>query len=331
MAPKNQACPVVPFYFPLTTGRYEVKAGLYKFPYDFGNGESDRQIFQIDQTFEDYRQAKQTARAEHLDKYYCCDGFDASAAAVINRFIVRQLVTEHPTYFRLRQQGGKSNLACGLTREKLTFDRDCRFQPTSSQISSQPVYQDGFDALANQIQEDMAVIRLKDTGEDQIIAIHLCLPNHWAAQAKIGHCFAAAHRPVPGMDKINQSAGQLLHAIMQKGPYVRFAWGLATDRRLNHHPQAAPEQEHWHGRAFDPLHPMLYLRVERQTLHGFPTARLALFTIRTYFYDVHALASHPARKSQLINAINSMSDASLDYKGLAPDKKAIIKWLKNRD
>jgi dimethylamine monooxygenase subunit A len=42
-------------YFPLDSGRYEVKPGLFSLDTDFGNGEVDRQIFQIDRNFTEYR------------------------------------------------------------------------------------------------------------------------------------------------------------------------------------------------------------------------------------------------------------------------------------
>ncbi len=85
------------------------------------------------------------------------------------------------------------------------------------------------------------------------------------------------------MEKITQRAVQLLNSLVNKGPFVRFAWGLATDRYLNHHP-IAPEGKNtrfWEGRRFDPDNPELYLRVERQVTHGFPEIDAFMFTIRT--------------------------------------------------
>ena len=57
-------------YFPLESGRYEVKPGLFKFGTDFGNGDADRQVFQIDDEFPRYQAAKMAARQERLSKYF---------------------------------------------------------------------------------------------------------------------------------------------------------------------------------------------------------------------------------------------------------------------
>jgi hypothetical protein len=57
-------------YFPIESGRYEVKPGLFKFGTDFGNGDADRQVFQIDDQFPRYHAVKLAARQEQLSKYY---------------------------------------------------------------------------------------------------------------------------------------------------------------------------------------------------------------------------------------------------------------------
>jgi hypothetical protein len=60
---------------------------------------------------------------------------------------------------------------------------------------------------------------------------------------------------------------------------------------------------------------------------GFPAVDAALFTIRTSFCDCAELRQDPERRSQLISALQSMSTASLVYKGLAESKAAILNWL----
>jgi len=60
-------------YFPLPNGRYQVKVGLSRLGKDFGNGRVDRHAFQFDYQWPRYRQAKLSARAESLKKYYATD------------------------------------------------------------------------------------------------------------------------------------------------------------------------------------------------------------------------------------------------------------------
>jgi len=313
-------------YFPLEKGQYQVSPGLHAFGTDFGNGNADGLIFQFDENFEHYRQTKLASRSESLEKYYCMGELDPHKKSIINRFIVQQLCHESPELFSYQNQNNQHYLYCRLTGETLVFDSQYQLSEVQADSIS---YTDGLDALAMQIQEDVALVEKPYVGHDRIIALHLCFPNHWAAKDKIGKSFLASHTPVPGMEKINQRAEQLLNSMLTKGPYVRFAWGLATDKYLNHHP-LAPEgvdKNLWQGRHFDPTDPQLYLRVERQLIHGFPAIDTFLFTIRTYFYDVARLKQSPARRQALQSALQSMSPETLRYKGLSENLPLIMEWL----
>lgn len=318
-----------PLYFPLSEGRYEVKPGLFRFPHDFGNQGLDNDIFQLDADFSEFRAVKLAARAEHLDKYYCSDNFTPSTMQAITSFTCQRLAQEHPLIFQLEQKGKQHLLHCRHSGESLIFDKAFSLQGVENQQSVSPCYQDGLDALACQLQEDIAVINIGGLNGEQVTALHLCFPNYWAAADKIGQGFIAAHAPVPGMDKINSTIKPLLDALLNKGPFVRFAWGLTTDTRLNHHPQPrAGVAEHlWQGRRFDMANPELYLRIERQTLHGFPDQRSVLFTIRTYFMAITALETGPDKIRALTLALESMPLKSLHYKGLRQDHQAILQWL----
>jgi len=269
------------------------------------------------------------SRAESLPKYYGTDGITTSTSQVINRFIVQRLLTEHPQIFTLQKNRHHQILACNHSGDSLVFDNNHILLDAENRSPISPVYQDGLDALAGQIQEDIAVVNLSQTGLDQLTAIHLCFPNHWAAREKLGRNFTSVHAPVPGMAKINHGISRIMDAILNKGPFVRFAWGLATDRELNHHPEPAPvtDRKVWHGRRFDPAHPELYLRIERQTLHGFPADSAILFTIRTYFTDVLTLRYQPEKLQHLVSAVQSMGPDSLLYKGLQTDYPAILGWV----
>jgi len=192
-----------------------------------------------------------------------------------------------------------------------------------------PPYNHLLDALACQVQEDISVIQRDNNNKSILSAVHLCFPNHWSAEAKINKDFISIHEPVPGFDKIGRQSEAMVNTIINKGPFVRFAWGLGTDNRLNHHPESPPGQnsEDWQGRRFDANSPNLYLRIERQALWGLPECDAALFTIRTYFTDCKLLKKDWAKTQKLISAISSMSEAALCYKGLQQDKNSILDYL----
>ena len=130
-------------YFPIDSGRYEVKPGLFKFGTDFGNGDADRQVFQIDDEFPRYHAEKMAARQERLSKYFQTHDYRPATAECVARFIAERL---SPT------DCGENIIAAS---RKL-----------------------GFDALALRVQEDLAVIQ-RDGDRHWLAAIHLCFPNHW--------------------------------------------------------------------------------------------------------------------------------------------------------
>jgi hypothetical protein len=178
------------------------------------------------------------------------------------------------------------------------------------------------------VQEDLALVCRRPDGTDWLAAVHLCSPNHWAAGEKVGRTFAQVHAPVAGMAPFNQRSADLVKAMIERGPYVRFAWGLGTDARLNHHPEPPPgiPPEDWQGRRFDPGHPRLFVRLERQVLWGFPQQEAALFTIRSYFRDCAQLT--PEERGQLRLALLSMTPETLAYKGLTANRDPVLAWLK---
>lgn len=113
---------------------------------------------------------------------------------------------------------------------------------------------------------------------------------------------------------------------------MRFAWGLAADDRLNHHPQPPPDvdAQAWRGRDYAALIAAgapLFVRVERQTLTGLPEIEAFVFTIRTYHYDVRELRED-ARKG-LYDAIATMDETSARYKGLWEEREAVFRYLRD--
>jgi len=327
-------------YFPLDNGRYEVKPGFIPFGSCLGNGEADKQVFQIDGNFAHYRQVKLLARAERLSKYYqTCNYSDGVAGALtrsglpsgIARLIIDRLTQEHPQYFHSQQlANGDLAFHCQLTGEILYLDADWQLRQVETQGNQVfPPYASTLDAIAAQVQEDITVLCRSADGSNWLSAVHLCYPNHWSAEEKVGKDFTTIHAPVAGIEKINRRASAIVNTIIVREPMVRFAWGLSTDTRLNHHPEPpanVPINE-WHGRQFDQQNPRLFLRIERQVIWGLPEYEAALFTIRTYFRDCTEIKKDTVLRSKLSAAIQSMTQDSLVYKGLTESRDSILAWL----
>jgi hypothetical protein len=276
---------------------------------------NDQLVFQLDECYEDYLKNKADCRLEDVHKYYVEAELYPETAAAVNRHIVQQLTTEYPDIFTLTTEDGYA-LHNTRTGQSIRWKGDWK-------TIQHPVYRSLFDALSSQVQEDIAICQLNDD-KDWLAAIHLSAPNHWAPAEKIGRPFSSVHAVVPGMEKLNQQYFKMLVTAVQKGPFFRFAWGIATDTRLNHHPTPPPGHDpvQWQGRRVEADSQRIYLRVERQTLNGIPSCNAFLFTIRTYFYDVDQLTA--VEKEALSMAVESMSPLSLEYKGLT-DKVDIVR------
>lgn len=324
-------------YFPIEKGLYEVAPGLCTFGTSFGNGDADSQVFQIDNEFARYHENKVACRTEKLDKYYLTHDYDPKAQAAVARFIAERLIQEHAELFVAgRTADGALVLDCKLTQEKLHFDSEMRLVhvenysgPTT--VFARPPYASAFDALSSQVQEDLCVMSSAGGDRNWLSAIHLCAAGHWSAAEKIAKTFAEIHQPVPGIEKINRAASSFVDAMINKGPYVRFVWGFATDTRLNHHPEPAPgwSLEDWRGRSFKSVADgsKFYLRVERQVIWGFPQVNASLFTIRVYYTDGDEIRSNPKQRELLRAGLLSMTPESRAYKGLSDSMEQVLAWL----
>jgi hypothetical protein len=315
----------------LQDGRYSVEPGLHEFGKDLGNGDADQQVFQFDENFAAYRENKLVTRSERLSKYYRTQMLSSDVSSAVLRFIMERLTAEHPDLFQMTSHSAKNiALRCKLTAETLILDPKIRLiRVERDGPPPTPDYHDALDALACQIQEDIAIISKSPFGRDWLAAVHLCQANNWAAEEKIGQPFQAIHEPVAGMRNSKRDAEAIVKSIVNKGPFLRFAWGLTTDPALNLHPrpflsstQSAPGPER-----FDPKHPSLFLRVERQTLWPFPEQQAALFTIHTYLTDCHEIKQNTEQNDSLVSALKSMTRDQLKYKKLEQNLKPILSWL----
>jgi hypothetical protein len=287
----------MPRYLPFVEEGYSTAPGLTA----MGKAAAEDQFaFQIDEHYGDFIDNKRRCRQEQLNKYYLEQRSFPTTIAAVNRLLVDRLCAEHPTHFEPRGPYGLYNKTTG---ELLQWAEDWI-------ASGNPNYTSLFDALCSQVPEDIAVCQLEGTA-DWLAAIHLCAPNHWSPADKIGKPFGEVHGPVPGMERLNQH-------------YFRM---LATDARLNHHPQPPPgvDAVQWHGRHIGDGGEPIYVRVERQTITGLPECNAFVFTIRTYFYAVDELTR--GEKDALLAAIRSMSPQSLAYKGLTGTLETLEKLL----
>lgn len=305
-------------YLPFLSGKYTTAPGLT--PLSKASYEADKLVFQIDDNYDVYLYNKRACRQENINKYYIEDRLRSDTIKKVNRYLVKQLSTEHPSLFQVDKEN--RILLNAATKEEI------RWQDDWVTSDSKP-YKSLFDALCSQVQEDVAIVQMdKTSAAEYLAAIHLCSPNHWSPAEKIGKPFARIHEPVPGLERVVQNYWKMFESIVSTGgPYTRFAWGIATDTRLNHHPEPPPDVDAaiWHGRSVNSDNQKFYIRTERQNLVGFPETEAFLFTIRTYFYDIDTLTIE--EKKALVSALESMSPEARQYKGLSNTMEQVISKL----
>ncbi|MGV3613908.1 MAG: heme-dependent oxidative N-demethylase subunit alpha family protein [Fimbriimonas sp.] len=309
-------------YTPWTKGVYEVAPALRPFGTDFGNGEADARVFQLDTELERYQANKRTALRERRGKYVRGWKLSRDVERAVIEFVVTRLTTEYPELYQADWEGDARVLESQGRRWVL---------PSAGPDTDSPA----LDLLMRLVPEDMAVVRTlsatTDDGKrevsDWIAYLHLCSPSHWAAEEKVGRSFFDTHTPIPAFEKVNAAAPGLVDAMVNKGPFVRFVWGVESDDRLNHHPEPPPGHDPavWDGRDF--RGGRFWVRTERQVVWGLSQVGAAVFTIRVGFVpDTVVLASEELRTS-LIAGIESMSPAALAYKGLARGREDLLKLL----
>lgn len=291
------------------SGVYTTAPGLSPLSKDQGTSN----IFDVDEHYLQYIDNKRQCRKEGITKYYAEKDFSTSTADAVVGFLAERLCTEFPKSFGLENELF-SNLQTG---DSFSI-RDIHQSKTD--------YHSPFDGICSQLQEDVAVIQLKDE-TDWLSAIHLCSPNHWDPLTKVGRPFNEVHSPVPEFSRTVKNYHVMMKMIVDKGPFTRFAWGISTDARLNHHPTppSTHHEDEWRGRKLGHDGTEFYVRAERQNLIGLPAVNAFIFTIRTYFYEVALLTME--EKSALRTAVNSMTSATLEYKGMTLLKEPLMKML----
>jgi len=306
--------PPVLCYFPFESGKYDVSTpGLFHLQVETETPE--KRLFQIDQSFPHYLQNKVRCRQENINKYFLEQDLDPACQRLVNQTIVDHLCRAYPQWFQFEHQ----TLNCLLSGDQLNLS-------ANFELLAHPTYINLLDALASQLQEDLAIWQLQGN-HDWLAALHVCAPNHWAPEEKIGNTFAEVHQGVPGMEAQRGNYLLMLKGLIQKPAFYRFIWDLKTSPRLNHHPHPPADilPENWQFPPFSLAAPELYVRVERQVLYGLPTCNAVLFAIRTYLYKVEDLAI--TGLAGLNQALASMAPELIAYKNLENSRADIQCWL----
>jgi dimethylamine monooxygenase subunit A len=202
----------------------------------------------------------------------------------------------------------------------------CEKSIRSSEPLSWPLAQAGL-----LVQEDLVVMR-KSTQGWRLVAASLCFPSAWNLREKFGKPLHEVHGPVPGFNEGTRNASmieRMFDNLPPERPVLRWNWSLYGEDTLY-----SPATEHGLKKRFGDgdIAGRVHLRLERQTLTKLQSSGDILFTIRIYIDPLEVLRNHidGAELALAIDAqLQGMSDAEINYKGLAHERQRLSKRLMN--
>lgn len=182
--------------------------------------------------------------------------------------------------------------------------------------------------IALAFEEDFAVV---DAATGTLPWLAVCLPSRWAPERKLGLAFADVHRPVADGERIVAAGDALVRLVSGGDRFERWVWTVSADPRLHQHP--ARGQTPWpHDDEADAaaLAAMASFRHERQRFIPIEGRGQAVFTIRVDSEPLQDAVGTADAAHRLHDAIATMSPAVLAYKGLAPARDRLLRWLAGR-
>ncbi|WP_298825095.1 heme-dependent oxidative N-demethylase subunit alpha family protein [uncultured Piscinibacter sp.] len=175
--------------------------------------------------------------------------------------------------------------------------------------------------------EDFAVV---DGATARIPWLAVCLPSHWSPEDKVGRHFAEVHAPVADNRLLLSASEHLTRLVTGNQRWERFVWTITPEPRLDMHPQrvGAPR---WPADAdAESLVAGASFRTERQTFIPLPERRQAIFTIHVESRPLDEAIRAPGQAAAVHDALASMSEAVLAYRGLGSARDRLLAWLAAR-
>jgi len=160
--------------------------------------------------------------------------------------------------------------------------------------------------FALQIEEDVAVMH-----QGRLVAICFCFPSSWIPRERIGQTLTDIHGPVADGDKLRQMSQRIAETMADpaQGSFRRHVWTISNSGELSQHPRAKSDRV---SESIDDL----WFRLETQTTMPLGDGESSVFFVRVETEPLKNLWVDSTKKKQLLDSINSMSNAVLEYKNL---------------
>lgn len=160
------------------------------------------------------------------------------------------------------------------------------------------VYTDNIVDLALRLEEDIAVMY-----QGRLAAICFCFPSGFKPAERVGMLLGDIHKPVADGEMLVRASPGITRVMYEQPSFRRYVWTITANPDLSNHPDN-------HKNTIPVSIDDLYFRYETQT-----TARVDDDT-SLFFVKVDVVPLRNVWNQKILDSINSMSDAVLEYKNL---------------
>lgn len=159
--------------------------------------------------------------------------------------------------------------------------------------------------LSMQLEEDIAIMY-----KGKLAAICFCFPSSWIPYERLGMELGEIHRPVADGDTLIKASPKIAETMCQQPSMKRWVWTITNNPNLSNHPNNKIQQIPFTIND-------LYFRVETQTTMSIDQ------DTSVFFVKVDVCPLTDVWCDQILESLNSMSDAVLDYKNLRQIKELL--------
>jgi len=164
--------------------------------------------------------------------------------------------------------------------------------------------------ICTQLEEDVAILK-----DGHLHTIGFCFPSGFYPVQKLGLSFFDMHLPVGDGETLRRSSEKVSALISKQNTmFRRYVWTLTSLTSLSQLPSyTRPTPQSIND---------LYFRTETQTTVGIG-GDICLFFVKVNMHPLQQVWDDPEKRTLIVDSINSMSEAVLDYKNLGLIKRIL--------
>lgn len=169
--------------------------------------------------------------------------------------------------------------------------------------------------FALQIEEDVAVMH-----HGRLVAICFCFPSSWIPHERVGQTLTDIHNPVADGEHLRKMSQRIAETMADpaQGSFRRHVWTISNSGALSQHPATKSDRV---ATTIDDL----WFRLETQTTMPVGDGASSVFFVRVETEPLTVIWNDQEKRNTLLDSVNSMTDAVLEYKNLHHIKEILNK------